>query len=274
MLYAGLSPPAGPAELQPLSSAGLTPAALAAMLYPELAASAARQDAVGGEAADALEALAAHLAPMLAVCTYRATRPAHAKGVAFSLKSRAAVAAPSPPVPAPAAELPRNKPRPDAAAAAAAWSALAPMGDANGTGSNGAGHGSALELMDEDDLLEEEDLAKKEAQQYDCGTSDGGKRKACKNCSCGLREMLENEDSNAPPPSKSACGNCSRGDAFRCAGCPHLGKPAWEPGEELKLAGDGLQGDAAVGPGSEEKKLVERGGVVKLSLDDTMDDVF
>ena len=27
---------------------------------------------------------------------------------------------------------------------------------------------------------------------------------------------------------KSACGNCGKGDAFRCAGCPHRGTPAYE----------------------------------------------
>ena len=112
----------------------------------------------------------------------------------------------------------------------------------------------------------------------DCGTSNGGKRKACKNCSCGLREMLDAEELGVVmrprrPRSQSRCGNCLRATPSRCEGCPHRGKPAFEPGDELKLAESMMKSDAPTQPvvASVRKRLAARAGWVELSLVDDMD---
>jgi len=114
-----------------------------------------------------------------------------------------------------------------------------------------------LDDDDDDDQIDEDDLlagggdgmlapppkidmdARAKATTDDCGG-----RKACDNCSCGRAEMEAAEargEEKKEEPHKSDCGNCSKGDAFRCAGCPYLGKPAFKEGEEhlvLNLSDD------------------------------------
>jgi len=93
------------------------------------------------------------------------------------------------------------------------------------------------DLIEDDALLEKEDLAKPD-KVFDCGTSASGKKKACKDCSCGLAEELEagQEVKKKTPEQASSCGSCYLGDAFRCASCPYLGLPAFKPGEKISLA--------------------------------------
>lgn len=67
------------------------------------------------------------------------------------------------------------------------------------------------EMIDDDDLLDEEDKMKPAEESLRvCSTT--GKRKACKDCSCGLAEEIEAEVSKkmANPTQKSSCGNVSR----------------------------------------------------------------
>ena len=100
-------------------------------------------------------------------------------------------------------------------------------------------------LADEDDLLAADKL-EVAPPPADAAGGCATKRKACANCSCGRAEREAAEDAAhaegkpAPPPpppaaSASACGNCAKGDAFRCAGCPYLGQPAFDPAEKEKV---------------------------------------
>ncbi|GAA5932551.1 hypothetical protein JCM3775_005955 [Rhodotorula graminis] len=128
-----------------------------------------------------------------------------------------------------------------------------------------ASSGAATPTIDESTLLTDADLERPTlVKREDCDVKRT--RKACKNCTCGLSEILldEKEDddlvqagfaaqpnatvegaSTATKPKArkiksgvtSSCGNCYLGDAFRCGSCPYLGMPAFEPGQKVTMGG-------------------------------------
>jgi len=99
-----------------------------------------------------------------------------------------------------------------------------------------------VELVDDETLLAEEDLAKPDpASLRVCGTT--GKKKACKDCSCGLKEELADGKEPTTKSVTSSCGSCFLGDAFRCGSCPYLGMPAFKPGEKITLSDRQLNPD-------------------------------
>lgn len=106
-----------------------------------------------------------------------------------------------------------------------------------------------------DQLLTEADKARPAGCEPVSKLGSGPRRKkACKNCTCGLAELEEEElrqskvvmldgtvDGEAKevggaekerlveaarraPKATSSCGSCFLGDAFRCASCPYLGE--------------------------------------------------
>ncbi|XP_046910693.2 cytokine induced apoptosis inhibitor 1 [Dermatophagoides farinae] len=94
------------------------------------------------------------------------------------------------------------------------------------------------DLIDDDELLDEQDKMKPKAEDLRvCATTK--QRKACANCSCGLKEELEKSEMDKIRSNsqnlKSSCGNCYLGDAFRCESCPYRGFPAFKPGEKVIL---------------------------------------
>ncbi|RMZ92043.1 hypothetical protein DV736_g700, partial [Chaetothyriales sp. CBS 134916] len=120
------------------------------------------------------------------------------------------------------------------------------------------------ELIDEDTLLDEEDMARPVKVPAAC-KPNARRRRACKDCTCGLAEKIAGEDQAMRAKADSAlqslkldandlsevdftvkgkvgsCGNCSLGDAFRCDGCPYIGLPAFKPGEEVRLLNNDIQ---------------------------------
>jgi len=106
------------------------------------------------------------------------------------------------------------------------------------------------DTIDESSLLESQDFTKPIIQPLECAPAPGKRRKACKDCTCGLKELDEAADTKLRTlpivalgddefdftvQGKSSCGSCGLGDAFRCSGCPFIGMPAFKPGEEVTL---------------------------------------
>ncbi|KAF3809041.1 Fe-S cluster assembly protein DRE2 [Colletotrichum gloeosporioides] len=130
------------------------------------------------------------------------------------------------------------------------------------------------ELIDEDALLTVADLSRPLNIPPECAPKAGKRRRACKDCTCGLAERIAAEDAAtraaadaalasaaaaaAAAPVKldtddlaevdftvqgkvGSCGNCALGDAFRCDGCPYIGLPPFKPGEEVRILNNDIQ---------------------------------
>ncbi|PSR97634.1 cytokine-induced anti-apoptosis inhibitor 1, Fe-S biogenesis-domain-containing protein [Coniella lustricola] len=115
------------------------------------------------------------------------------------------------------------------------------------------------DLIDEDELMTEEDLNRPVQVPPECAPQPGKKRRACKDCTCGLAERIDAEDKARRAKADAAldtlklksedlteldftvqgktgsCGSCSLGDAFRCSDCPYIGLPPFKPGEEVTI---------------------------------------
>jgi len=104
---------------------------------------------------------------------------------------------------------------------------------------------SSADLIDESSLLSEVDIVRPndpmEVDDTTCATS----KRACANCVCGRADKEANGEKTKltlamieNPAVESSCGSCAMGDAFRCAGCPYKGLPAFKPGEKIVLPDD------------------------------------
>lgn len=117
-------------------------------------------------------------------------------------------------------------------------------------------------LIDESKLVQDDLSDSNIITMVTCGITKTRRRKACKDCVCGLKDIEEQElqtkkniqaetlkgvpvrfkndelaeiDFTIQGKNVGGCGSCALGDAFRCSGCPYLGLPAFKPGQTINL---------------------------------------
>jgi anamorsin len=163
-----------------------------------------------------------------------AQKPAHQASAALSLKTRNGHVNGSSP-----ASVALNRKKTDSATKKALWSFSS---------------SPSTPLIDPDSLLTDADRKRPVPTCEPVVAGAPRRKRACKNCSCGLAELeaeelaaskvvvidgsqtgsaMEVERSEkdrllaaakAAPKATSSCGNCYLGDAFRCASCPYIGE--------------------------------------------------
>ncbi|KAH3674216.1 hypothetical protein WICMUC_003458 [Wickerhamomyces mucosus] len=144
------------------------------------------------------------------------------------------------------------------------------FGNINGSDNDNNDDDDDFELIDENELIIDNKLLNESSIicLREPNSNNKKRRKACKDCTCGLAELESSFQINNEQNSKSipkslpkiqfnsqelneidftiegktgGCGSCSLGDAFRCDGCPYLGLPAFKPGQVISL--DGISDD-------------------------------
>ncbi|EPT25598.1 cytokine induced apoptosis inhibitor 1 family protein [Toxoplasma gondii ME49] len=130
---------------------------------------------------------------------------------------------------------------------------------------------------DGDDFIDESTLIDPTESYQPLGkdrSSCASRPKACPNCTCGRKEAeeaAEKEERRRKLETgeiRSSCGNCYLGDAFRCAGCPYRGMPAFKPGEKVSLEATSVEA-----PGGGMQKQVATVMSNKVQITDLGDDM-